>query len=62
VVPNRSLRMKPVERGQADAFNAALFDGLLTCTNATLLRDAVVNGIGRGKAFGMGLLSLAVVN
>jgi CRISPR system Cascade subunit CasE len=61
VSPESSLRMKPSGRQRPESFNAALFDGMLTCTDARLLRDTVVNGIGRGKAFGMGLLSLAVV-
>jgi CRISPR system Cascade subunit CasE len=57
----RNLLMKPEGRSDAKPFNAAMFEGLLTCTDADLLRSAVVNGLGRGKAFGMGLLSLAVV-
>lgn len=57
VRPHRGLRMKdrPV------SFNAALFDGVLTCLDPERLRNAVVNGVGRGKAFGMGLLSLAAL-
>jgi CRISPR system Cascade subunit CasE len=43
------------------SFNAALFDGVLTCTSADRLKTAVINGVGRGKAFGMGLLSLAAL-
>jgi CRISPR system Cascade subunit CasE len=61
VSPHTTLRMKPLGRGQPDSFNAALFDGSLTCTDSSLLQSAVANGIGRGKAFGMGLMSLAVV-
>jgi CRISPR system Cascade subunit CasE len=57
VQPNRSLRMKD----RPTNFNAALFDGLLECTDPERLKAAVINGIGRGKAFGMGLLSLAVL-
>lgn len=57
VQPHRSLRMKDTPT----SFNAALFDGMLTCTDADTLRAAVINGIGRGKAFGMGLLSLAAL-
>jgi CRISPR system Cascade subunit CasE len=44
----------------AASFNAAAFDGMLKCVDAERLRSAVINGVGRGKAFGMGLLSLAV--
>ena len=55
-----NLSMKPEGRSAPARFNAAMFEGVLTCTDAGLLQKAVVNGIGRGKAFGMGLLSLAV--
>jgi CRISPR system Cascade subunit CasE len=40
-------------------FYKARFDGVLEVTDPVLLRDAVSNGIGSGKAFGFGLLSLA---
>lgn len=57
VQPNRSLRMKD----KPSSYNAALFDGVVTCTDADRLKVAVINGVGRGKAFGMGLLSLAAL-
>lgn len=38
---------------------AARFDGVLEVTDPARLRDAVLSGIGSGKAFGFGLLSLA---
>ena len=60
VQPNRNLRMKQQGDRQPRSFNAALFDGLLACTDPELLKAAVINGVGRGKAFGMGLLSLAI--
>jgi CRISPR system Cascade subunit CasE len=37
----------------------ATFEGILTVTDAVLLRAALVNGIGRAKAYGCGLLTLA---
>lgn len=37
----------------------ARYDGLLQVTDADLLRHALVNGIGHGKGFGCGLLTLA---
>jgi len=37
----------------------ALYDGLLTVTDAQLLEKSLTQGIGPGKAFGCGLLSLA---
>ncbi|GAB3194475.1 type I-E CRISPR-associated protein Cas6/Cse3/CasE [Nesterenkonia suensis] len=36
----------------------AQFDGMLTVTDVDQLRDALVRGIGRGKAYGCGLLTL----
>ncbi len=57
VQPERSLRMKD----KTVRFNAAIFDGVLTCTDPARLKAAVINGIGRGKAFGMGLFSLAAL-
>jgi CRISPR system Cascade subunit CasE len=38
--------------------SAALFEGRLTVTDPAAFTKAVQNGIGRGKAFGFGLLSL----
>lgn len=40
-------------------YNAGLFNGVLVCTDPDPLRDAVATGVGSGKAFGFGLLSLA---
>jgi CRISPR system Cascade subunit CasE len=36
-----------------------LFSGRLEVTDAALFRDALAKGIGSGKAFGFGLLSIA---
>ena len=41
------------------SLGTVLFEGVLEVANADLFRDAVVNGIGPGKAFGCGLLSLS---
>ncbi|WP_116244542.1 type I-E CRISPR-associated protein Cas6/Cse3/CasE [Nocardiopsis sp. FIRDI 009] len=40
---------------------AVRFDGLARVGDAEPLREAVVNGVGRGKVFGCGMLSLAYV-
>ncbi len=61
VEPVRNLHMKPEGTKPGKPFNAAMFEGILTCTDPSLLREAIINGIGRGKAFGMGLLSLAAI-
>lgn len=34
------------------------YEGLLTVTDAQAFREALINGIGRGKAYGMGLLTV----
>ena len=59
VAPVRNLLMKPESNGKSKPFNAAMFEGELICTDVAKLKSAILNGIGRGKAFGMGLLSLA---
>ncbi|MBV9470704.1 MAG: type I-E CRISPR-associated protein Cas6/Cse3/CasE, partial [Abitibacteriaceae bacterium] len=41
------------------AFSAAQFDGGLTILDPAVFKDALCAGIGSGKAFGFGLLSLA---
>lgn len=61
VQPIPNLTMKPAGQERPKRFNAAMFEGLLTCADPERLHAAVVNGVGRGKAFGMGLLSLATV-
>jgi len=45
----------------SNQFSAARFDGELRVTNPTEFGKAVENGIGRGKGFGFGLLSVAPV-
>lgn len=40
---------------------SALFEGLLTIESPDMFRSALANGIGRGKAMGLGLLSIAPV-
>jgi hypothetical protein len=42
-------------------YNGGLFEGVLVCTDSDLLRDTMINGVGHGKAFGFGLLSIAPV-
>ncbi|NKY87915.1 type I-E CRISPR-associated protein Cas6/Cse3/CasE [Nocardia veterana] len=52
-------------RGNGTANNVTLsmatFEGTLIVTDATLLKSALINGIGRGKGYGCGLLTLAAV-
>jgi CRISPR system Cascade subunit CasE len=37
----------------------ATFEGILQIENVALFKDTLINGIGRGKAYGCGLLTLA---
>ncbi len=59
------IRVSPVEkvegRGSPDkrTFGAVTFEGKLRIDDAHKLRAALINGIGSGKAYGFGLLSLA---
>ncbi len=39
--------------------STAQFDGVLTVVDADRLREALTAGIGRGKAYGCGLMTLA---
>lgn len=43
------------------SFGAVVFNGLLEVTNHEQFQTALLNGIGSGKAFGFGLLSIAQV-
>lgn len=54
--------MKAFKGGKRVTLRTATFDGLLLCTDVEMLRDALVQGVGRGKAFGLGLLSLAPIH
>lgn len=49
----------PRERGRDIVLEAVVFDGELTIVDAELFRQALVKGIGSGKAYGFGLLSVA---
>ncbi len=49
----------PGDGAQRLTLRGAAFDGVLTVTDADRLRAAVTSGIGSGKAYGFGLLSLA---
>ncbi|MFI8323820.1 type I-E CRISPR-associated protein Cas6/Cse3/CasE [Streptomyces sp. NPDC085529] len=45
--------------GRAVTLGATAFDGIATITDPDAVRAAVTNGIGKGQAYGLGLLSLA---
>jgi CRISPR system Cascade subunit CasE len=46
-------------QGQTVTLHIATFEGHLRVEDPTLLREALTNGIGRAKAYGCGLLTLA---
>lgn len=46
-------------KGRRAVFSAARFEGVLRVTDPALLLEALSGGIGAGKGFGFGLLSLA---
>lgn len=63
-VTNRETRTferksAPSGHGRTVTIATAQFDGLLTVTDPELLRAALTQGIGRAKAYGCGLLTLA---
>ena len=43
-------------------FQGVLYEGILQITNTDDFKSGIVNGIGPGKAFGFGLLSVAHIN
>jgi CRISPR system Cascade subunit CasE len=48
-------------QGNTVTISVATFEGILVVTDADLLRRALTHGIGRAKAYGCGLLTLAPV-
>ena len=61
--PKVTLVREPLRRGRRDSATITLqgvrFDGVLGIVDAEAFREGVIKGIGSGKAFGFGLLSLA---
>jgi len=57
-VSNREVRQFARD-GKTITLSIATFEGNLTVANPDLLREALTNGIGRAKAYGCGLLTLA---
>ena len=66
-VDGKNLLINGVERSLVEfrrgsdlvRLSIAIFEGVLEVSDPQALRHAVVNGIGRGKAYGCGLLTLA---
>jgi CRISPR system Cascade subunit CasE len=53
-----AARVTGRREGQRLTFGSVLFEGNLKVTDADAFREALANGIGSGKAFGFGLLSV----
>ena len=54
---SRSYAFKKTGK-RAVALLSVTFDGILTVADPELFRKALVSGIGRGKAYGNGLLTI----
>ncbi|WP_288338753.1 type I-E CRISPR-associated protein Cas6/Cse3/CasE [uncultured Allobaculum sp.] len=54
----RQLRIKKYGQKSAAALQEVVYEGMLTVSDPEKLKLALVNGIGRGKAYGMGLMTL----
>lgn len=53
---------KSFHKNEADCvFNTVLFKGILTVTDRQLFKKTFINGLGRAKSFGFGLLQLSPV-
>jgi len=59
IEPRFPIRFKKTREDRAGKIQPVSFQGILVVKDALRLTDLVVNGIGPGKAFGCGLLSLA---
>lgn len=49
------------KESKAISLLSVTYEGILEVTDACLFRNALINGIGRGKAYGMGLLTIMKV-
>ncbi|MDO5738015.1 MAG: type I-E CRISPR-associated protein Cas6/Cse3/CasE [Eubacteriales bacterium] len=59
ITSDRKLRFK--NRNQMISLLQVGFEGLLTVKDEQKLKEALINGVGRGKAFGCGLLTVMTV-
>lgn len=55
-------RKRDAAGGHSTTHMAVLFDGLLRVTDASSFLETLIHGIGAGKAFGFGLLSVASID
>jgi CRISPR system Cascade subunit CasE len=59
VTTSELLSFKKGRDGKRLTFRRVTFEGVLRVEDVGLFRDALVNGIGRAKAYGMGLITVA---
>ena len=55
----RAVRGDAASPGRVITFGGVLFEGRLKVTDAHVFREAIASGIGSGKAYGFGLMSVA---
>jgi CRISPR system Cascade subunit CasE len=58
-IPESKIKGRRSDTEKPVTFGSALFEGRLAVTDADRLREALAQGIGSGKAYGFGLLSIA---
>lgn len=58
VVSTRWIKFRKRDSGITIKLKEATFEGVLTVTNAELFKKVLSEGLGRGKAYGMGLLTI----
>lgn len=54
----RQLKIKKYAQKKAVTLQEVVYEGVLTVTDPEHFRSMLVNGMGRGKAYGMGLMTL----
>ena len=58
---SRKQSFKHGEGGETITFSTARYDGVMRVTDASALKRALIGGIGHGKGFGCGLLTIAPI-
>lgn len=60
IIKTETLIAKAIKKSKRITLQAVQFEGILQVVNPTLFSDSLKNGIGSGKAFGFGLLSIGI--
>jgi CRISPR system Cascade subunit CasE len=61
IVGSKTVTIQKGRENRKFSFAAATYEGMLTVTNAEEFKSMLVNGIGREKAYGYGLMTLVKV-